>query len=92
MSDIARFDFGCYGLTVGDDGEFVKYDDHIEAMTSLLAELHTAITRAEEAEKARDEWCEVSQKNYQLAKSMQKMQIDNMRESDGMDRYILKSC
>ena len=39
-------------------------------------ELYEAITRAEAAEKARDEWCEVSQKNYQLARDMEKRLID----------------
>ena len=47
-----------------------------------VAELDAAITRAEEAEKARDEWCEVSQKNYQLARDMEKRLIDTAQPTD----------
>lgn len=53
-----------------------------EAICALQAELDAAITRAEEAEKARDEWCEVSQKNYQLARDMEKRLIDTAQPTD----------
>ena len=45
-------------------------------MAILQDKISAAITRAEAAEKARDEWCEVSQKNYQLARDMEKRLID----------------
>ena len=67
-------------------GDYVRYSDYAilrtekhadaECIMALRAELDAAITRAEDAEKARDEWCEVSQKNYQLARDMEKRLID----------------
>ena len=52
------------------------------AIYALQAERDAAITRAEAAEKARDEWCEVSQKNYQLARDMEKRLIDTAQPTD----------
>ena len=66
MNDILRFDFGRDGMTVEDDGDFVKYDDHIDDMTELQAERDALVAAAYEAA-AQDTRFGEYEKSYQYA-------------------------